>query len=245
MWAPIATRQRARSWTCGSQAALRSTVRPLAITAAISAFSVPVTLGSSRKMSLPVSSLGLELVAVAHRDRGAQLLERQEVGVDPAPADDVSAGRRERDLAEAGEQRSGQQDRGADPGAERRVERLGPHPSRVDPHQIGAGPLGRGPEIHEDREHGLDVPDARDVVELHRTVGEDGGGEDRKRRVLVAGGTHGTAQRSTAAHEEAWRHGQSSFRQSDASSGARGLREASYHVVFSAVSHDPCGRRSV
>src|ERR1043166_8377604 len=54
MPAPIAFRQRARSCTCGSAAALRSTVRPRAATAPIRAFSVPVTLGSSRKMSAPV-----------------------------------------------------------------------------------------------------------------------------------------------------------------------------------------------
>src|SRR5882672_7875727 len=53
MAAPRETRNRARSWTCGSDAALRSTVVPLAAVAAIRAFSVPVTLGSSRKMSAP------------------------------------------------------------------------------------------------------------------------------------------------------------------------------------------------
>ena len=46
--------------------------RPLAITAAISAFSVPVTLGSSRNMSAPTSFFAFDLVAVAHHDRGAQ-----------------------------------------------------------------------------------------------------------------------------------------------------------------------------
>src|SRR5436309_929027 len=55
--APSVTRKRARSWTCGSQAALRSVVVPRAATAAISAFSVAVTLGSSRKMSAPASRL--------------------------------------------------------------------------------------------------------------------------------------------------------------------------------------------
>src|SRR5437773_5684225 len=55
MAAPRETRNRARSWTCGSDAALRNTVVPLARTAAIRAFSVPVTLGSSRKMSAPLS----------------------------------------------------------------------------------------------------------------------------------------------------------------------------------------------
>ena len=55
--APRALRKRARSCTWGSAAALRRTVRPLAATAAMRAFSVPVTLGSSRKMSVPMSAL--------------------------------------------------------------------------------------------------------------------------------------------------------------------------------------------
>src|SRR3989442_1783119 len=53
--APNDTRKRARSWTCGSDAALRRTVVPGARTAAINAFSVPVTLGSSRKISAALS----------------------------------------------------------------------------------------------------------------------------------------------------------------------------------------------
>src|SRR5437762_1684460 len=55
MAAPSETRKRARSWTWGSDAAFRSTVVPDARTAAINAFSVPVTLGSSRKISAPLS----------------------------------------------------------------------------------------------------------------------------------------------------------------------------------------------
>src|SRR5882724_2836849 len=53
--APSATRKLARSWTCGSEAALRKYVVPWAATAATSAFSVAVTLGSSRKTSAPFS----------------------------------------------------------------------------------------------------------------------------------------------------------------------------------------------
>ena len=53
MLAPRSDRKRARSWTCGSQAALRSVVLPRAATAAIRAFSVAVTLVSSRKISAP------------------------------------------------------------------------------------------------------------------------------------------------------------------------------------------------
>src|SRR5205809_1144391 len=51
--APSAARKWHRSCTCGSHAAFRSTVGPPAATAAINAFSVAVTLGSSRKMSVP------------------------------------------------------------------------------------------------------------------------------------------------------------------------------------------------
>ena len=49
-WAPIALSSRARSCTCGSQAALEIVVGPGVSAAAISAFSVPITEGSSMKM---------------------------------------------------------------------------------------------------------------------------------------------------------------------------------------------------
>ena len=74
---------------------------------------------------------------------------------------------------------------------------------------FGAGPLGAGAEIHQQREHRLDVADARNVVEIDRTVGQDGGGEDRERGVLVAGRTHGSAKRTTAVDQKTRRHGQS------------------------------------
>src|SRR3954468_6918660 len=50
--APILLSMRARSWTCGSLAALRITVVPGVSAAAISAFSVPITDGSSMKKSV-------------------------------------------------------------------------------------------------------------------------------------------------------------------------------------------------
>src|SRR3954451_24132790 len=58
MRAPIFTSIRQRSCTCGSQAVLMRQVRPGARTAAITAFSVPVTLGSSRNTSVPLSPFG-------------------------------------------------------------------------------------------------------------------------------------------------------------------------------------------
>ncbi len=53
--APSDTRKRQRSCTCGSQAALPMTVSPCVSTAAITAFSVAMTLASSRKIGLPRS----------------------------------------------------------------------------------------------------------------------------------------------------------------------------------------------
>ena len=62
IWAPIATSMRARSWTCGSDAALRITVGPRVSAAAISAFSVAITDGSSiRKSHGRRPSRGLDL----------------------------------------------------------------------------------------------------------------------------------------------------------------------------------------
>ena len=56
--APIATSIRARSWTCGSDAALRITVGPRVSAAAISAFSVAITDGSSIRKSHGLSPSG-------------------------------------------------------------------------------------------------------------------------------------------------------------------------------------------
>ena len=165
--------------------------------------------------------LGLELVAVAHRDGGAELLEREEMGVHAAPADHVTTRRRQRDRAEPGEHRPREQDGRADLGAESRVERLGTHRVGVHLHRVRRRPLGRGAEVLEHREHRFDVANAGDVVQLDDAVGEQGGGEDRERRVLVAGRTHGAAQRTTAANEKAWRHGQTCRGRLHASSGAR------------------------
>ena len=51
MRAPIAISRRARSWTWGSEAALWITVEPGVRAAAMSAFSVAITDGSSMKKS--------------------------------------------------------------------------------------------------------------------------------------------------------------------------------------------------
>ena len=58
MSAPIFTSMRARSWTWGSQAALPMTVVPGVRAAAIRAFSVAITEGSSMNTSVAWSPWG-------------------------------------------------------------------------------------------------------------------------------------------------------------------------------------------
>ena len=63
-----------------------------------------------------------ELQPMRRGDGGAQLLEGEEMRVETTAADDVAAGRRQRHLAAARQQRPGQQDGGADPRAEFGIE---------------------------------------------------------------------------------------------------------------------------
>ena len=116
--APSETRNRQRSWTCGSHAALPITVSPSASTAAMTAFSVPITLASSRKTCLPRRRSACELERAVDRDLRAELLERVDVHVESPAADHVAARRRQRRAAEAREQRAGDEERGADAVAE-------------------------------------------------------------------------------------------------------------------------------
>ncbi len=115
-WAPIAQSRRARSCTCGSLAALEIVVGPGVSAAAISAFSVPITEGSSMKICAGAEALGggAELDPAIAVDPGAEILEGVEVGVEPAAADEVTARRWHPRLAEAGQQRPREQERGAD-----------------------------------------------------------------------------------------------------------------------------------
>ena len=113
---------------------------PAATTAAISAFSVAVTLGSSRKTSAPFRAVACSSRRSVPLTFGAQLLERQDMGVDAPAADHVAAGRRQHHLAAAGEQRPGQQDRGADARAKHGIEVGGPDVLGVDLERIPFAP---------------------------------------------------------------------------------------------------------
>ena len=122
------------------------------------------------------------------RDGGAELLEGQEMRVEPAPADDVAAGRRQHHLAAARQQRPRQQDRGADPRAELRIEIGGANAFGVDGERVAAS------------RHSAEAPTERisstsvSVSRMRGTFSSVTGcsvskrrGDDRQRGILVAG----------------------------------------------------------
>ncbi len=91
------------------------TVSPGASAAAISAFSVAITDGSSIRKSQalrPFGAVKLDVAAVV--DLGTERLERVEVRVEAAATDHVAARRRHQRAAVAREQRAGEQEGGAD-----------------------------------------------------------------------------------------------------------------------------------
>src|SRR5207244_2552288 len=71
---------------------------------------------------------------------------------------------------------------------------------------VRPGPLrvraGGGDEL----EHRLDVADARNIRERHRLVGEQAGGDDRERAVLVPGSPDAAVERVSTLDDEGLRH---------------------------------------
>ena len=165
--------------------------RPGVSAAASSAFSVPITDGSSMKIAhgfSPPSGRETSISRVA-LDPGAEVLERVEVRVEPAAADEVAAGRRHARLAEAGEQRAGEQEGGPDPADERLVRRRIGDPVGA----AGGARCGRSRRALTPRPSStatwVSVSRIRGTLREHQLlVGQQAGGEDRQRGVLVPGG---------------------------------------------------------
>ena len=128
-----------------------------------------------------------ELQPMRRRDGRAQLLEGEKMRVEAAAADDIAAGRRQRHLAAAGEQRPGQQDRGADPRAEFGIEISGADVLGVNRERVALLPFGRSADRADQFDQRFGVADARHVFQRDRMLGEQGGGDDRQRGILVAG----------------------------------------------------------
>ena len=186
--APILESSRARSWTCGSQAAFLIVVGPGVSAAAISAFSVPITEGSSMKMraGLQAPGRGAELDPAVATDAGPELAEGIQVRVEPAAPDDVAARRGHARLPEPGQQRPRDQERGADPARKLLVDRGLGHRCGAQAQAVVGDPAHLDAKSLQQRELCLGVADPRHVVEQQLLLGEQAGGDDRKRGVLVA-----------------------------------------------------------
>ena len=117
-------------------------------TAAMIAFSVPITLASSRKMPLPAEPVGAQLVAVADRRRRRRARSNAWMcgssGRRPitSPPGGGTLAR-----AAAREQRAGEQERGADPLREHLVDLVRRELGGVDAHLVRARPLDLGAEV--------------------------------------------------------------------------------------------------
>ena len=203
MSAPIFTSMRARSWTWGSQAALPITVVPGVSAAAISAFSVAITDGSSMNTS------------VGRRPRGAlsTISPSQSVIAPIARKASRWGSRRRRPMTSPPGGGMTARPKRASSGPASRNEALidsassGSIATSCTPAAHSTSSLGpRQVDLHADRdedlEHRLHVADARDVANDDLVLGEDAGGEDRQRAVLVPGRHHRARQRDAAFDDE-------------------------------------------
>ena len=132
----------------------------------------------------------------------AEVAEGVEVRIEAAAADGVAPGRRHRDLAEAGEQRAGEQEGRADPRGEILVDHGRADVGGAEPDVVVGQPLDLDAELREDRDLRLGVANPRHVAQNDVLLGEQAGGEDRQSRVLVAGGDDLPAQRGAALNHE-------------------------------------------
>ena len=172
IWAPILTNSRARSWTWGSQAAFPIVVGPGVSAAAMSAFSVAITEGSSMKIPhgrRPAGPGDDDLALTL--DPGAHVAEGVEVRIEAAAADEVASGggmraskRANSGLASKNEARirsASNPSSGAGRG-----DRMGPEAKLVD-----RRPFGAHPDALEHRDLRLRVTDPH-VGQHHLLVGE-------------------------------------------------------------------------
>ena len=132
----------------------------------------------------------------------AELGEGVDVRVEAPAPDHVAARRRHDGAAEAGEQRPGEQERGADLAAEVGVELGLRDAGAVDANLVRPRPGGVGAEVDEQLDHHLDVADPRQVRESDLLRGEHGRGEDRQGAVLVPGRANRAGERATALDDE-------------------------------------------
>jgi hypothetical protein len=124
------------------------------------------------------------------------------VRVHAPPADHVAARRRQVHPPGAGEHGPGEEDGGADAGGGLGVELVVPHVGGAHAHLVVAHPLGLGAQRLQQVQQGEHVLDARDVLQEHVLVGQQGRGQHGQRRVLVARWADGAFQALAALYDE-------------------------------------------
>ena len=204
MSAPIFTSMRARSTTCGSLAALKIWVSPGVSAAAIRAFSVPITDGSSMKIS-PARSVpaSFKMVWSCCSIRAPSALNASRCGsrrrrpMTSPPGGGMSARpkRASSGPASRNEARMRAEIRGS-------TLRLGGDAGGADRDLVLPAPLHGGAEVLQEVEHRLDVADARDVAHDDLVRGQRGRGEAGQGGVLVAGRDDRAGQRSAPVDDE-------------------------------------------
>ncbi len=206
---------RQRSWTWGSQAALPITVSPSARTAAM----IGVLGGRDRRLveehrrprSRPTSSSrARSKLAWTPRERKASrwVSSRRRPITSPPGGQQAVAG--------PGHQRRRQQHRRPDAGAQGRVQRRPAQAAGSMRTWLGPSPLHRRAGRGDQLQHGVHVQDLGDVAQHHRLVGQQRGGHDGQRGVLVPGRADGAAQRLPALDDEALHYAPSSAGRSGA-----------------------------
>ena len=183
--APMETSMRHRSWMCGSEAAFSIVVSPSASTAAMRAFSVAVTEASSRKIRAPFSLLASSVKEVPTSTRVPSSVRARKCvssGRRPIPS---PPGRRQDDPSLARQERSGEQDGGADLLGEVRRDLLPGNVQALEAPPVMSELFRRTAQGLEDLDHDVHVFDLRQVREDHGLVSEKRRGEAGKRGVLV------------------------------------------------------------
>src|SRR6266404_2113199 len=117
---------------------------------------------------------------------GAERLQPEHVGVDTPAADLVAAGALHARLTLAREQRSHQHQAAAHPAQEVGVRCRRGDPSRAQGDGVRVVAIHLDAELLDQAEHRPDVGDVGEVLQTHRLVGEQRGGDEREGGVLVA-----------------------------------------------------------
>ena len=171
------------------------------------AFSVAVTEASSRNIFLPLSArASIRYSCARDLDLRAERLQRQQVRVDAAAADGVAARLGHGDAAAARQERTGQQDRGADLLRELDVGRAADLALRLDADDVRFEMLDARAEPFHDLQHDPHVLNVRQVAQHDRLVRQQTRRQDRQRRVLVSAGTDRAFESAATFDDESFSH---------------------------------------